>query len=500
VSKTSDLIKIYLAKTGPAMSSAVAKHLERQDFTRAAARKAIQRAKGVHKLSKIRFKHKEQFLYLPDQYRTERFFENLLIAFDEKESAYGIAINSLIGHHGLVPKAYFDIISGSPVLMKKQLSSGRVLERLSEIGIFKIDDHGDAENSVSLLPATPGLADALKPSASRSRLLAEDILLVAVREWMRNLGLGSYNRVEIRSLGAQPQFGQFKWDVTAPSYVHPLVRYNKTKANPGFIVADVLLGQDIAAQHLHYFLKKNILMRSQRTTAPFLSFFIAEHFTKEAFDEGRKAGVILATTETLFGREVASGLAELIQVLNNAAQAVKGEPAQLEKLFSKLDAMKGAELNVRGALFELLFARCLSSEAWDIVFMNRLIKDPGTGSFAEIDILAKRGKDVLVCECKGYSRNVVTEEEVKLWMNTRIPRVRGFLQQEQMFRDCHITFEFCTTSGFTPEALKLLQRNPPRKYNLRWKDREDLHTYISGLKDSHLLKLLNDYYPPVVTT
>lgn len=496
MSKTSDLIVSYLAKNGPAMSSTVAKHLQAHGFNSSASRKAIQRATGVYKLSKIRLKHKEQFLYLPDQYGHERFYENLLTAFDEKESAYGIAINSLIGHNGVVPKAYFDIISGSPIRMKNQLSSERVLERLREIGIFKIDEHADLEKSVSLAPATPTLANAFKPNASRSRLLAEDILVIAVKEWMRNLGLGSYNRVQTRTLGAQPQFGQFKWDVTAPSYVHPLVRYNKSSPKPGFIVVDVLLGRDVAAPHLQYFLKKSTLMRSQRTTAPFLSFFIAEHFTRAAFDAGRKAGVILATTETLFGREVASGLAELIHVLNNAAESAKGDPALLEKLFSKLDAVKGAEINIRGALFELLFAQCLSSCGWTILAMNAQIKDPITGGFAEIDILAKRGNDLLVCECKGYLKNEITEEAVRGWMNSRILRIRNFLLQEQTLRGCSITFEFCTTSRFTPEALSLLQKNPPQKYDLRWKDRQDLQTYISELKNSHLLKLLNDYYPP----
>ena len=251
--KSSDLIESYLAKNGPALSSTVAGYLQGRGLSSANSRKAIQRAgAAVFKLSKIRFKHNDQFLYLPNQYRSAPFYQSLVAAFDEKESAYGLAVNSLIARDGLVPKPYFDIISGSPVLMKKQLSSGSVLQRLTEIGMVEIVNHADLGECVSLTSALGDVSSLLKPSAFRSRLLAEDILLRAVQEWIRNLGLGSYNKVRTRNLKAQPQFGQFKWDVSAPSYIHPLTRYDRisSKVNPGFIVADVLLGQDVAPKHL----------------------------------------------------------------------------------------------------------------------------------------------------------------------------------------------------------------------------------------------------------
>lgn len=499
MSKSSALIEEYLSANGPALSSTVARYLRQRGLSGSNSRKAVQRAgPDVFKLTKIRFKHNDQFLYRPEQYRSDRFYQNLLAAFDEKESAYGLAVNSLIARDGLVPKPYFDIISGSPVLMKKQISSGRVLETLTEIGMIETVNHADLGHCVSLTTAA-NVSALLKPNSFRSRLVAEDMLLVAVKQWIRNLGLGSYNKVHVRNLHNQPQFGQFKWDVSAPSYIHPLMRYNRasSKVNPGFIVADVLLGQDIAPKHLSYFLRKNALMRSQRTTSPFMSFFIGERFMKEAFDAGRKAGLVLATTENLFGREVASGLTELIQVLNNAAASVSASPNLIEKLFSKLDSMKGAELNVRGALFELLFARCLSEDGWHISSMNQQIKDPVGGGLAEIDILAKRANILLVCECKGYLKNEVTEEEVRSWITTRIHRIRNFLLGQQNFKHCDMCFQFCTTSRFEPEALSLLRKDASeaKKYSVQWKQRADLQSYITGMSDQHLLKLLEQYYP-----
>jgi Holliday junction resolvase-like predicted endonuclease len=498
--KSDDLIESYLEMNGPALSSVVARYLQMKGMASANSRKAIQRAgPGVFKLGKFRFKHNDQFLYLPSQYRSLTFYQNLLAAFDEKESAYGLAVNSLVARDGLVAKPYFDIISGSPVLMKKQLSSESVLERLTEIGVVEIVNHANLGECVSLTSALRDVPFLLKPRAFWSRLLVEDILLAAVREWIRNLGLGSYNKVQTRDLTSQPQFGQFKWDVCAPSYIHPLTRYNRTssKVIPGFIVADVLLGQDVTLKHLRYFLKKDGLMRSQRTAAPFLSFFIGERFNKDAFDAGRKAGLVLATTENLFGREVASGLAELIQVLDNAAKSATANPDRIERLFSKLDALKGVEQNVRGPLFELLFARCLDKDGWRISSMNQQIKDPIEGGLAEIDILALRANMLLICECKGYLKNDVTDGEVESWIKTRIPRIRNFLLQQENFRHLEMRFQFCTTSSFKPEALDLLRKHASevKKYAVEWKERRDLQIFISALRDAHLLKLLQQYYP-----
>ena len=152
---------------------------------------------------------------------------------------------------------------------------------------------------------------------------------------------------------------------------------------------------------------------------------------------------------------------------------------------------------MRGALFELLFARCLGKDGWHISSMNQQIKDPINGGLAEIDILALRGNVLLVCECKGYVKNEVTEDEAKSWVTTRIPRIRNFLLAQQNFRHCAIHFQFCTTSRFKPEALNFLMKHASgvTTYGLEWKDRPALQTYISAINDSHLLKLLEQYYP-----
>src|SRR5690606_27997823 len=70
----------------------------------------------------------------------------------------------------------------------------------------------------------------------RARALAEGVILDALREWARKLGLAAYNSITIRGEKPLRQVGQFNWDLTGPSYLLPLRR---GKAKLGFLVADV---------------------------------------------------------------------------------------------------------------------------------------------------------------------------------------------------------------------------------------------------------------------
>jgi hypothetical protein len=77
----------------------------------------------------------------------------------------------------------------------------------------------------------------------KARLVTEGILLLAVRDWIRKLGLASYEKIMIRDIAESlPMVGTFAWDLTGPSYLAPMVdRARREKPKPGFIACDVLL-------------------------------------------------------------------------------------------------------------------------------------------------------------------------------------------------------------------------------------------------------------------
>ena len=72
---------------------------------------------------------------------------------------------------------------------------------------------------------------------SKSLEIVENFLLNQLNDWARGIGLTSYNTATYYS-----EFGKFSWAYVSPSYVSTLVKYNKGNIVPGFVVADVLIG------------------------------------------------------------------------------------------------------------------------------------------------------------------------------------------------------------------------------------------------------------------
>jgi Holliday junction resolvase len=258
----------------------------------------------------------------------------------------------------------------------------------------------------------------------------------------------------------------------------------------------VLLGREIEEQDLEYFFVKTDAMRNQPNTRPFLAMFLAERYTNAALKVGRNKGLLLVTTETLFGREVASGLSQLIQVLNNAAKAIGANQALVSELFAKLDNLKGASLNVRGWLFELLAGHMLKTDGWSINSIGELRKDPQSGEMAEVDVLATKGNDVIVLECKGYVTNNVAEDEVEKWLTKSVPRIRASLLSEKFYQQKQIRFEFWSTSTFSAEAVTYLKHKKTEimRFSFGWSDGASLMEFSKKIKSQYAFRILREQY------
>jgi hypothetical protein len=131
----------------------------------------------------------------------------------------------------------------------------------------------------------------------------------------------------------------------------------------------------------------------------------------------------------------------------------------------------------------------LLSPGWACRYWNP-VKDPDTGQAAEIDVLVKESTLVRVCECKGYSNNLVDEPEIKDWLQTRVPRLRKSLLSQDSFKKFPLSFEFWTTGSFTPEAICYLKarKNQFSRYQVTWMDGDGARKYVARTKDSYILK------------
>jgi len=491
-----------LKREGPMLSSDLSKLLEqRYGLNPTAARKRVERGcDGVNKLSQIVFPHRARFVYLEQSYGSQYFFHNLMAALKKTRSAYYLALRALELRDNVMPRAHFLIACGAPVAQKKHISAESLLERLIKAALVKEIDLPGGQISVmrcdieqvSDLPSMWG--------KMKSRLIAEKITLLAVKDWARNLGMVSYESVETREdegRNTLPKVGTFNWDLAGPSYLHPMRTYSSTTLKPGFLVCDIALNGWISPDDIGAFLHKCTTLRSLPKVGKCLQIFVAEAYQAEAFALLKGEGVIPATTESLFGHDVASALKNLCNVLNDTAKLTES-PAALDKIFNDLSRIEGASYSLRGSLFEFAVAQISRSTfAGYDQEMNRIVKDP-MGKQAEIDVLAvRKNHEVIFIECKGiHPASTLDDAEVIKWLDKRIPILRGAAKNHSDWTALTQRYELWTSGRFSETAIALVsaRQEESSKLVIQLRDAEYVLAEAKASKEAGLLKTYEQHF------
>lgn len=149
---------------------------------------------------------------------------------------------------------------------------------------------------------------------------------------------------------------------------------------------------------------------------------VADGFELAAFNELRSHGIIATKPSALFGREVARGLAGLLETLRNASAIAAANPEVIETLFGQLGKIEGAAQNLRGALFELIVGHIVTLEGAVSIDIGRQAYISQETSF-EIDVFSYAAQEVRLIECKGYApTHRVDADEVEKWIRTNHSR------------------------------------------------------------------------------
>ncbi|WP_205649898.1 hypothetical protein [Afifella aestuarii] len=494
----SDFIEKFLETRGPCLSSEVAGYLvESLNISPVAARKRVSRLSGnIRRLGYVTFPRKARFLYLERQFGSPRYWENLVEALMQTNSAYGHAIAALRQRGGAVPDKLFPIVCGAPVAQKKHLSPESIFSRLSEAGLLQ-------------RVALPGLGDCISivqtdehydflALTARTQLITESFLLTAVSDWLKKLGIVSYGQVATREAETLPRVGTFAWDLSAPSYLGPMVRVGKNgKSRPGFVVCDVHLGDLITADGVRPFINKCRTLRSLRNIGPCLQIFVGARFQGEAFQLLKANGIVPATPANLFGEEVAEGLLELSKVLHNAAHTSTIDPAEFDALFKKFGKIEGAAAQLRGTLFEYLAADVLRKNGTHVM-TNRIYK--AEEKKAEADIVAVRENiSVTFIECKGHSPYGETpDKEVKRWLQHNVPTFFKAIKAHPDWQNLQVNFEFWTTAPLTSASLAMLEKAKseinPARYSIKWRLGSNIYDLCKTTKDSGLTAAFRKHF------
>jgi hypothetical protein len=487
-----DQIEQLLRKYGPSRSARLAEALQAEfGITAVTARKRVSRAiPPIRRFPIPMLPKRESFLYHQDQRSTEVFWTNFIRDLRDTNSIYAAALDGLVARGGVVPVDEFAVISGAPLALQKQVSSSAVAERLCKAGAIRRETVpllGECFVSDKYEIIVPDLTGA------RARLTAEGVILDGMREWAKKLGLASYNSIAIRGDNHLRQVGQFKWDLTGPSYLLPLRR---NSARHGFMAADVFSEGILDANAIQYFIRKAQLLRATSNSGDVLPILVAEGFTGAALKAGHAAGVVLATPTNIFGHKVGAAISSLLLTLKNAAAIATTNPARLASLIDDLSEIEGAAFNMRGILFELISAYLAKLDGSSVDF-GVTAKDPVTGKPADIDVLKVRGKAECVgIECKGKQPGGVVElDEVENWIG-RIPVFRAHLIAESRFREMKISFELWTTGTFSPDALAHLQAEKLKRTKtlIAWKDGTGIREMAKTAKEKAIGKALDEHF------
>ncbi|MCJ9719854.1 hypothetical protein MOV66_01000 [Agrobacterium sp. SHOUNA12C] len=494
----SNQIEAWLENDGPCLSTVLTQRLMEQGVSAEAARQRVSRGgKKVRRLSGLVFPKNARFLYHDSDYKKERYWRALLRDIGKASPAYGPAIGAILSRGGVVPLAHFDIVSGSPILQKGQVASSTVLARLEAVKFLtriQVDGVGECiaidANGHFGLPDTGNM---------RARLITENVLLCAVGDWARRLGIASFDKIELRGEGALPRYGTFNWDLCGPSYLRHLLRRNDAGAViPGFLVCDAIAGGEVDELAMAAFVRKCKLSAGLPKMPNMFPVSIADRYTREAQRLGKANGIVMATPRTLFGTEVAIGLATLLTTLSKAAAVAVSKPEVIEELFNRLGGIEGAAKNLRGALFEMIVGHAVQAiGGGSIDIGKRLHVASGQEVFkAELDVLRVLGNKVTVYECKGYQPSqTVTLGEVEAWITEKVPGIYKWLKADQ-FHNHQIHFEFWTSGNFSPEAQLLLEKASAatRKYGVSFKDGPAVRKYVADLPTPGLIKVLDEHY------
>ena len=497
-SKSVSSVEEFLKENGPGLSSHISKSLIDSGLSPQTARQRISRAArgNVKRLQGLSFPRNEKFFYLEGSFGTPPFWNALWRDFEQVNSNYRHIIQGLEKRSGIIPAKHSYIISGCPIKQKGHLNTDNVVSALERIDLVERTQVKGIGDCIAL--RANGYFGSPSIGEMRARLNTEDILLSALKDWFRKLGIISYDKVSVRTLEHSPEVSTCAWDVCGPSYLRPFTeRVNDNKTLPGFVVCDVLLSQaSVTLPDIEYFFRKCSLLDQLKKLRPIFPIFVADHFNDETFKKGKSEGILLATPAALFGEDIAEGLRSLLKTLTKAAETAAKSPEIIFQLFDKLGKIEGAAANLRGSLFELIVGHCVREREGNFIEIGWLVKDPQTGKSAEIDVLRiKENQQTWVYECKAHQPTErVTKDMVESWFNDRVPFIYKTLRKDKRHQKNDFGFEYWTCGTFNSEAEAYLKSLNTKKYTVGWKDGTDVKDYARKINNKSIMDTLNEHY------
>ena len=480
-------VEQLLKKRGPMISGDLARLYEKEyGVSNEAARQAISRAKSpVKRLYKIKFDKNQVFCYLEDQFMGEKYVDALMAAIENHSKTIYTFIQAFVSQNGVVSKELLPSFTAAPVgKVKGHRMYSDVLQKLVDAQIIKEND----EKTYSL---SPMFCDTINAHRARGLEVAKNVITQDFNSWARGINMVSYGQG--KCLFEKPDFGQFQWAYTAPSYIQPLFSFESEK--PGFVVADVFYGKTATVNSIRFFVDKVNILRSYKNISSFLPILLVDKIEHEALEYLKENKVTVAVLNNLFSDKYTELLAELVNIFTNASAIISSDPTQLYKLFDGIRKNEGRYNNLAGDLFELLVGSHFSYVGCQFLKLQDEVYDSETGQKKEVDLIVSKDGRYLVIECKAQKAKL-DDKFVRKWLNENVPIIRKCLIDR--YPTDKIDFQLWSVSGFTDVALALLKKakEETKKYEIEYYERDQMLAIAKKSGDQHFVEIMNEHFSP----
>ncbi|PKV50848.1 hypothetical protein ATE84_2915 [Aquimarina sp. MAR_2010_214] len=474
----------YINDNSPILSGELLETLMKSNkgLSNEAARKRISRIKGD--IIRIRglFADGQILFCSKEVFGSGQYYEGLSQAFKISGKQYHIILQSLDFHYGQIRLNQLPSYSVNPIEnLKGHITFSSALEKLENL---KLVNTGDEFVTISSSIVT----NALSPNRAKGIETAKNFLLIQFNDWARKIGLSSYNSSKFHS-----SFGNYQFNFVSPSYVGSLPKKGNKALIPGFVVADILIGNSIVESEVEFFINKIRVLKYRKGVGNFIPFLIVDSMDTKALNSLKAEGVVIGFVDELFGDKYKELLNSLINLVTNAGAILKKNPEAYLDLILKLNKLvDGKTNNLRGDLFELAVGYYQGRICQTIDIGKMIIHE---GNRREIDVFGLLPNSIFISECKGYNSKI-DKEEVETWLGEKVPVIRKWILEQASLSEREITFQFWSTGGFTQEAIEYLEKKKSntKKYNIDFIDLEQMIKLSKEFKSKKFTEILRDYY------
>lgn len=445
-----------------------------------AARQAIRRA--THKGVIWRSKH----LVMPSGARLfarrsfvgqEKFLLQIRPILQEQRPGIARVLDQMLRYPGIHPDTVTKLLAATlePKKHPDQRSVTDEMLVLEELGIGVIEyvDSGLPRFVRRLLLGTEESL-ALGYQLAGQKLLDEQLTKLLVQN-LRNQNIISWGGTDLDSAVEHSYNGQW-FSASGYSWLRPIVRFKQGQepvACPA--VFDVRANTATLADVQAFVTRIRNTGYRPRSKLRVLGIMGARFFEPDAFDFGKKSGLILVNFHEQIGDAALDALAAIDRIIS-AVPDGQAPRADFLELFTKLRHHPQVK-ELASIAFEAFTAAVIQADSWQDVHTNFAVKfqQGSLGTWRDVDVMGRQGDHHRAIECKAYAGDKPLElgDVTKFFKQTVPSYLKHFAPLKPVKR---FTAEIWTTGIVTDECrakLRELQARLP-----------ETHTYaLRGIKE-----------------